>query len=207
MVGLSITEATPSPSGLDLGPSSTLTSLPKTPIPAPLLSLRWDRADHLDLPAALARLRLTETPLFRLPPSAVIVKYHKIGAWPGSEVLAGADAVSVALASDDFVLSGRIWTAFRTDCALSSSGEEEGLVVKIHVPAIADFGAMEEAAIEGWLYEHRLAHLDFIPVWHGMYAAAGRAGRGPIRILAAALEDAGEPMSPEEVGELTPSER
>lgn len=172
--------------------------------PRPLLSLRWaDRAEALDSPPALARLRLTNAPLSRVPPSAAISKSRNWpSTWP-SDAQANPNLVAITLSPSDFVLSGRVWTAFRTACAALAA---ERIVVKLHVPAPADYGALEEAAIEGWVYECRLATLDIVPAWYGMYAA-GRRGKGPLRVLVAALEDAGEPMGTDEVERLTPSER
>lgn len=153
------------------------------PGPAPALTLRWG-ADALSCPPALARLRMGDTPLSRVPPLAIL----------GTSIPQPTQGGLVVLAASDFVLSGRVWTAFRRGST----------IVKVHVPAPGDMGHLEEAAIEGWVYEHRLAGLA-VPRWKGMYA--GARGKGPARIVAAALEDAGEPMSAEEVAALTPAER
>jgi hypothetical protein len=125
-----------------------------------------------------------DTPLARVPPLAIL----------GTSIPQPTQGGLVVLAASDFVLSGRVWTAFRRGST----------IVKVHVPAPGDMGHLEEAAIEGWVYEHRLAGLA-VPRWKGMYA--GARGKGPARIVAAALEDAGEPMSAEEVAALTPAER
>lgn len=171
------------------------------------LILRWDQPE-LRTPPALDHLRLTGAPLSRIAP-AMILRRTIPCTDPNLESRRDngcAAEAAIVLSIDDYILSGRIWTAFRT---LSPCLSPRPVVVKLHVPEPGNYGALEEAAIEGWVYEARLAGLDAVPAWRGMYGQGKGRGRGKtgVRIVAAVLEDAGEPMGDDEVKGLTPDER